>query len=301
MANYLDKAGLSTLWSKIKDLVSTSVQNVTSTIGDYTINGKKISTNPSITKEDLQLGNVTNDAQVKRSEMGVANGVATLNANGKIPTEQLDIDTTLFEVVTSLPSDNIKTNIIYLLAAGTSGTQNKYIEYIYADGAWEKLGEFKAEVELDGYVKGPDSSTVDHIATFNGADGKTVKDSGFTIATSVPANAVFTDNSVTAVGNHYAPAEDAASELNASADTITDVYANSVPVVTGVKRDAKGHIVGVVSKTLKAEVVIPEYNKASAEADGLMSKEDFNKLAAIASGATADSAIPTSEIEAVCV
>lgn len=33
-------------------------------------------------KTDLSLNNVTNDAQVKRTEMGVANGVATLNADG---------------------------------------------------------------------------------------------------------------------------------------------------------------------------------------------------------------------------
>ena len=41
------------------------------------------------TKSDLALNNVTNDAQVKRSEMGVANGVATLDTNGKVPSSQL--------------------------------------------------------------------------------------------------------------------------------------------------------------------------------------------------------------------
>ena len=40
-------------------------------------------------KSDIGLGNVTNDAQVKRSEMGKANGVATLGADGKVPTAQL--------------------------------------------------------------------------------------------------------------------------------------------------------------------------------------------------------------------
>lgn len=43
-----------------------------------------------VTKEQVGLGNVTNDAQVKRSEMGAANGVATLDENGKIPSTQLD-------------------------------------------------------------------------------------------------------------------------------------------------------------------------------------------------------------------
>lgn len=67
-----------------------AINAVKSTVGGYTINGKKISSNPSITKGDLLLGNVTNDAQVKRSEMGVANGVATLDERGKIPVSQLD-------------------------------------------------------------------------------------------------------------------------------------------------------------------------------------------------------------------
>lgn len=40
-------------------------------------------------KSRIGLGNVTNDAQVKRSEMGKANGVATLGADGKVPTAQL--------------------------------------------------------------------------------------------------------------------------------------------------------------------------------------------------------------------
>lgn len=67
-----------------------AINAVKSTVDGYTINGKKISSNPSITKNDLLLGNVTNDAQVKRSERGVANGVATLNERGKIPVSQLD-------------------------------------------------------------------------------------------------------------------------------------------------------------------------------------------------------------------
>lgn len=47
-------------------------------------------TNPhQVTKEQVGLGNLTNDAQVKRSEMGVASGVATLNEQGLVPSNQL--------------------------------------------------------------------------------------------------------------------------------------------------------------------------------------------------------------------
>lgn len=43
----------------------------------------------SVTKAQVGLSNVTNDSQVKRSEMGANNGVATLDDNGKIPESQL--------------------------------------------------------------------------------------------------------------------------------------------------------------------------------------------------------------------
>lgn len=42
-----------------------------------------------VTKAQVGLSNVTNDPQVKRSEMGTNNGVATLDDNGKIPESQL--------------------------------------------------------------------------------------------------------------------------------------------------------------------------------------------------------------------
>ena len=46
-------------------------------------------TKPSYTNTEVGLGNVTNDAQVKRSEMGAASGVATLGEDGKVPASQL--------------------------------------------------------------------------------------------------------------------------------------------------------------------------------------------------------------------
>lgn len=83
MVKFLDLTGLTHFWSKVKAYIDGAVSAAKTTVGNYTINGQKISTNPTI------LGNVTNDAQVKRSEMGVKNGVATLNENGKVPSSQL--------------------------------------------------------------------------------------------------------------------------------------------------------------------------------------------------------------------
>lgn len=66
-----------------------------------------------------------------------------------------------------------------------------------------------------------------------------IKAMSYTVAKSVPSNAVFTDTNtkVTAVENHYTPAEDESQQIDAP----------SGEVVTGIKRDAAGHVVGVVT------------------------------------------------------
>lgn len=83
---YLDLEGLSYFYSKLK----LDLSNLKSTIDNYTINGYKLGSQPiELTKIDVGLGNVTNDPQVKRSEMGAAYGVATLDSNGLVPSSQL--------------------------------------------------------------------------------------------------------------------------------------------------------------------------------------------------------------------
>ena len=57
--------------------------------------------------------------------------------------------------------------------------------------------------DLASYVTGPSTSVANRIVTFSDTTGKVVKDSGFTIATSVPAGALFTDTTYTfASGNN---------------------------------------------------------------------------------------------------
>lgn len=100
------------------------------------------------------------DGSVKT--LNVAGGVPTLDANGKIPLEQLgNLDTTLFQVVTALPTTGIVKNRIYLVKAGATADKNIYAEYIYTGDVaatydaskWEKLGEYKSDVDLSGYSK----------------------------------------------------------------------------------------------------------------------------------------------------
>lgn len=112
-----------------------AINKLKTTVDNYTINGKKISTNPSLVKGDVGLGNVTNDAQVKRSEKGVANGVVPLNADGKIDTVYLDgqqspvqgVDGTY--TTSSLPGSPTKDMFIY------TSNDKKFREY--NGSSWE--------------------------------------------------------------------------------------------------------------------------------------------------------------------
>ena len=54
-----------------------------------TVNGHALGNNVIVTKVDVGLGNVTNDAQIPLAQKGANNGVATLGSTGKIPTNQL--------------------------------------------------------------------------------------------------------------------------------------------------------------------------------------------------------------------
>lgn len=60
----------------------------------------------SLSKGEVGLGNVSNDAQVKRTEMGVASGVATLGADGKVPASQLPSTTVTTDSELSSTSTN---------------------------------------------------------------------------------------------------------------------------------------------------------------------------------------------------
>lgn len=92
--------------------------------------------------------------------IGSANGIAGLDANGNVPLANLgNLDTTVAEVVTELPTSNIKRHIYLVKDSDT--TNNKYAEYVYTGDIsaaydstkWEKLGDFRATVDLADYAK----------------------------------------------------------------------------------------------------------------------------------------------------
>lgn len=103
------------------------------------------------------------------------------------------------------------------------------------------------QANIDGAVTGPASATAGHIAVFDGATGKVIKDGTYTIATSVPSNAVFTDTKVTSVDNHYKPAN-GTTLIGTAGSPVTA----GGKVVTGITADSSGHITNIITGTIPA-------------------------------------------------
>ena len=98
-------------------------------------------------------GNVTaltSDLEAVRSDLNDLSGNTYTKAETDAKIAAIDVN--VFEVVTTLPTENINPNKIYLVPSETTGETNVYTEYTYKNGAWEKLGEYKADVDLSAYA-----------------------------------------------------------------------------------------------------------------------------------------------------
>ena len=156
------------------------------------------------------------------SETGYTGSAAKVNnhtVNSDVPANAKFTDTTYSDATTSASglmsaSDKTKLNGIAEGATANVGT----ITGITMNGASKgtsgvvNLGTvLTAHQDISGKVNGPSTSNNGTVALFNGTTGKTIKDSGFTIGKSVPADAVFTDTT-------YSDATTSASGLMSASD-----------------------------------------------------------------------------------
>lgn len=175
---FLDAIGLAYFWEKIKDwansrFFSQKGGEIMPEIGlHYTINGEHLgitidgNENETINIFDVDENGMEAIAIVKTGgtatqvlmadgsvrTLNAANGICGLDANGRIPLAQLgNLDTSLFKLVTSLPSSG-ESNKIYIVKDG-SDANDVYQEYYYTNGAWEKIGTHAVKVDLTPYAK----------------------------------------------------------------------------------------------------------------------------------------------------
>ena len=134
---------------------------------------------------------------------------------------------------------------------GTSAATSSNYSTIAAN--WDVI-----QANIDGAVTGPASSTNAHVAVFNGATGKVIKDSGFTIAKSVPSNAVFTDTHYTT--HLYAGSGTAANATTTNGNTKLTVVDNTT---TRNSVTIKGTGGATVTSDANGVVTINSVNKTS--------------------------------------
>lgn len=228
MANYLDSAGLVALWAKIKQRISDGV-------GD-------IDLSPYLKTENL----------------------ATINGEKLSEGGNITIDLTLFKVVDSLPTTGIDENKIYLVKSAETETGNIYTEYVYANKAWEKLGEYKSEVDLTPYAKTADVNT--SLATkVDKVTGKGLSTNDFTDALKTKLEGI--ESGADKYELPIATTTTLGGIKTVGGNTVTEQS-----VTAGVQTDNDG----------KATVSL---NAASASYAGVMTAADKKKLDGIADGA----------------
>ena len=388
---FLDAIGLAYFWEKIKDWANSSFfSNEGGEISPksglhYIINGEQLDVSKTGNEnESISIFNVDKNrmeairivktggtaTQVLMADGSVKtlnanNGIAGLDSNGNVPLAQLgNLDTTVAEVVTALPTTNIKKHI-YLVKDTSGVTQNQYEEYIYTGDTsatydaskWEKLGDFRATVDLANYytksqvdsiANGKSSTSHTHSVIINGIT-KTIAASGGaavnlgTYLTSHQSLAEYAKK-VDAVGSmellqtatdiqfilkSMTGIEVDWPSISAATSTLAGVMKPSDKAkLDGIANNANNYSLPTASSTIKggitlgysqsgknypvaldsngkAYVNVPwtdtntTYGLATPSTNGLMSAGDKTKLNGISSGATADSAITTGEIDAL--
>lgn len=277
---FLDAIGLASFWEKIKNWVNINYLSLTG----GTIRGSVSFLNEADGGKSIRIDptNITNSkyganylfASGKMIPIGEANGVAGLDSNGCVPLDQLgNLDTTVAEVVTALPTTNIKKHI-YLIKDASGVTQNQYEEYIYTGDTsatydaskWEKLGDFRATVDLADYAK----------------------------KSEIPTKVSQLSNDKGYLTSHQSLADYA--KKSETVDISTIRVEEKVLAVTPQGQKLQQVIYFLNFNGTIKEVVIKD---ATSNMSGFMSIRDKNRLDGIASGATADSAIPISVIDAL--
>lgn len=178
----------------------------------------------------LQKGYIDSQLSKKAEKFTVGSGLAL--TGGVL---SVTLDTKLFKVVNELPAapEAADANKLFLVLNTDGESGNTYIEYIYlgTEDGWEKLGEFKVEVDLTPYLKTADLTSA-------------LTATGFTVSkgTEELLNVAFPTSDFTGSANGKKFA------LN-----LADVTTAKDTGFFKVKIDAKGRVIGVV-KVAEADI-----------------------------------------------
>ena len=179
--------------------LATNISNAGKVDDVKDVNGNSIVQNKVaiLSAAAVGLDNVTPDAQVKRSEMGAAGGVATLDLTGKVPSSQLP----------SYVDDVLEyDNETYFPETGASGkiyvSKHTNLTYRWSGTAYVEISPSIAlgETESTAYAGNKGKANADNIASILGGTTKVKKaeqaDSATNATNATVANSALTANKV---------------------------------------------------------------------------------------------------------
>lgn len=146
MGLYLGKQSIIAINEKVatKQWVTDQGYLTNTNLSDYVTNDELQPVSDKVDDISTKVADISTKI-IKKGSLGTINGQSIENGNN------VTIDLTLFKVVTSLPVSDIDVNKIYLLPNPAGIDNNTYIEYMYINGKWEVVGEYKSEMSLDNY------------------------------------------------------------------------------------------------------------------------------------------------------
>lgn len=233
-------------------------------------NGNKSIVTAELLKEFYErLGSSkTHDSASSIPSSGSDNSLPTIDAVRQYVSSQLTVAEAMrFKGVvnasTPLPTNNVKVGDTYVVgAAGTYAgekcEQHDLIIAVTGSGSSGGAQWTVVQANIDGAVTGPTGSTDNHIAVFDQNSGKVIKDSGFTIGASVPADAKFTDHTYLG-GTGITLASDGKTFNHTNSITAGSVSEGGTArtlafggtfKVPSVSYDAQGHITATTTTTL---------------------------------------------------
>ena len=142
LADKVSQNGLNEAIEGVRNDIPTNVSELTNDSGYITLNEV-----PKVDLSGYALKSEIPDISVKQDKLTAGNGISITDN-----VISLDYEYDLFEVVQSLPTENISDNKVYLLLDSNGSEGNTYVEYLYVNGQWEELGKFKVHIDLSGYA-----------------------------------------------------------------------------------------------------------------------------------------------------
>ena len=142
LADKVSQNGLNEAIEGVRNDIPTNVSQLTNDSGYITLNEV-----PKVDLSGYALKSEIPDISVKQDKLTAGNGISITDN-----VISLDYEYDLFEVVQSLPTENISDNKVYLLLDSNGSEGNTYVEYLYVNGQWEELGKFKVNIDLSGYA-----------------------------------------------------------------------------------------------------------------------------------------------------